>query len=255
MRPLPHGEGMKADVEAVKRGFDKNPELIEKYRRGDAEAGEELVRLNTPLIYSIAARFRERAPDMSDIIECGTVGLVKALKTFDAERGCAFSTYAVPLIFGEIRRYLRDDGIIKVSREQRRLSALLNRERELRQQRGEPSDLASLAAAVGISVADAADALFSDAPVRSLEEKIYDGDDTVTLGSTIRDEDGEVREFDRLAIKMAVEKLEPVHRQIVILRYFRDFSQTETARILGLSQVKVSREEKKIIAKLKRELE
>lgn len=237
--------------ENEKTTYDKNPELIRRFREGDVEAGEELVRLNTPLVYSIAARFRERAPDMSDIIECGTIGLVKAFRTFDLERGCAFSTYAVPLIFGEIRRFLRDDGIIKVSREQKRLSALLNRERELRQNMGEPCDLESLAQAVGISRADAAEALFVDAPVRSLEENIFDGDDAVTLGSTLTDESEELRDFDRLAIRLAIEKLEPRERHIVVLRYFRDRSQTETAEILGLSQVKVSREEKKIMEKLR----
>lgn len=237
--------------ENEKATYDKNPELIRRFREGDVEAGEELVRLNTPLVYSIAARFRERAPDMSDIIECGTIGLVKAFRTFDLERGCAFSTYAVPLIFGEIRRFLRDDGIIKVSREQKRLSALLNRERELRQNRGEPCDIESLAQAVGISRADAAEALFVDAPVRSLEENIFDGDDAVTLGSTLTDESEELRDFDRLAIRLAIEKLEPRERHIVVLRYFRDRSQTETAEILGLSQVKVSREEKKIMEKLR----
>ncbi len=236
------------------RTYDKNPELIIRFRAGDAEAGEELVRLNSPLVYSIAGRFRERCQDFGDLVECGTIGLVKAIKTFDVGRGCAFSTYAVPLIFGEIRRFLRDDGIIKVSREERRLSALLNREREERQARGERADLESIAAAVGISVSDAASALYSDAPVRSLEESIYDGDDTVTLGSTLGDEDEAAAGLDRLALRMAIEKLDECHRSLIILRYFRDFSQTETARILGISQVKVSREEKKIIERLRREL-
>ncbi|MBR7116786.1 MAG: sigma-70 family RNA polymerase sigma factor [Clostridia bacterium] len=244
-----------AEVQNEKVGYDKNPELIERYRAGDTEAGEELVRLNTPLVYKIAARFRERAPDMSDVIECGTIGLVKAIKTFDCERGCCFSTYAVPLIFGEIRRFLRDDGIIKVSRVERRLSARLNREREERLNRGEPADLVSVAAAVGVSPSDAASALFADAPVRSLEESIYDGDDTVTLGSTLGDDEEAQARFDRLALHLAIEKLGEVEKRLIILRYFRDLSQSETARALGLSQVKVSREEKKIMAKLKRDLE
>ena len=111
-----------------KGSFDKNPALILRYRSGDAEAGEELVLLNTPLVYSIAGRFSGRGADMSDLIECGQIGLVKAINTFDPDRGCAFSTYAVPLIFGEIRRFLRDDGIIKVSREEKRLAALIIKE-------------------------------------------------------------------------------------------------------------------------------
>ncbi len=230
--------------------YDRNPELILRYRAGDAEAGEEIVRLNTPLVYSIAARFRERGADMGDVVECGTMGLAKAIRTFDPERGCAFSTYAVPLILGEIRRFLRDDGPVKVSREEKRLSARLNRERELRQMRGERTDIRSLAEAVGVSVADAASALGSDVPVRSLEECVFDDDDT-TLGSTIADEDEELRRFEGISLRYAIDRLGEGERRLVILRYFRDLSQTECARILGLSQVKVSREEKRIIARLR----
>ena len=241
--------------QAEKRNsYDKNPELIERYREGDALAGEELVELNSPLVYSIAGRFRDRGADMSDLVECGTMGLVKAIKTFDTGRGCAFSTYAVPLIFGEIRRFLRDDGLIKVSREEKRLSAILNRERERRVDSGEPCDLGSIAAAVGISVQDAAFAIFSEAPVRSLDESIFDDDGSATLGSTICDEDEERENFDKLALRLAIERLDTMRRKLIILRYFRDYSQQKTAKILGLSQVKVSREEKKIMAILRDEL-
>lgn len=231
--------------------YDRNPELIIRFRAGDSEAGEELVRLNMPLVYSISMRFRERAQDMSDITECGTVGLVKAINTFDTERGFAFSTYAVPLIFGEIRRFLRDDGIVKVSRAEKKLCAALNREREERLCRGERTDLESIAAALGVSPSDAASAMFAEAPVRSLEESIYDGDDTVTLGSTLADEDEVGKSFDRLALRLAIDSLNEDERRLIILRYFRDYSQNETAKLLGISQVKVSREEKKIMAKLR----
>lgn len=233
------------------RTYDNNPELIERYRAGDEEAGEQLVRMNLPLVYSIASRFKERCDDMSDLVECGTLGLVKAFKTFDLTRGCAFSTYAVPLIFGEIRRFLRDDGILKVSREERRVSVLLNRERERRQNLGLPTDIVSLAEAVGITPQDAASALFSDVAPRSLEESVFDDDDSTTLGSMIADEGESLASFDRLALRMAIESLDEEKRRIIYLRYFRDFSQSETARVLGLSQVKISREEKKIMGLLK----
>lgn len=246
---------MNIQAQREKNTYDQNPELILRYRAGDAAAGEELIRLNTPLVYSIAARFRERIADMSDAVECGQLGLVKAINTFDTERGCAFSTYAVPLIFGEIRRFLRDDGIIKISREEKRLGAILNREREERIARGEPSDIASIAAAVGVSLADAASAITAESPVRSLEENIYDDDDATTLGSTVYDEDEERTRFERLALALAIERLGEMERKLIILRYFRDYSQTEVARILGLSQVKVSRTEKKIMAQLRKYME
>ena len=237
-----------------KKIYDRNPELIIKFRSGDNEAGEELILLNEPLVYSIAARFKDRGADQSDIIETGMIGLVKALRTFDPERGYAFSTYAVPLIFGEIRRFLRDDGIIKVSREEKRLCALLTKERERRIASGEASDIKSVAASIGVSVQDAASALFSEAPVRSLDECVFEEDSSVTLGSTVFDEEEAVRGFDKLALKIAIEKLPEMHKRIIILRYFRDFSQAKTAEILGLSQVKVSREEKKVMSILKEQL-
>ena len=237
-----------------KSPYDENLTLLRAYRDGDEDAGERLALLNAPLVYSIAGRFASRGADMSDLVESGNIGLVKAMKTFDFSHECVFSTYAVPLIFGEIRRFLRDDGIIKVSREEKRLSAILCAERERRLTMGEDADIASIAGAVGISPQDAASALFATSPVRSLDERAYDDDDNTTLGSIIGDEDAEIRQFDRFALRMAIEKLSEDHRKLIILRYFRDLSQTETAKILGLTQVKVSREEKKIMEILKKEL-
>ena len=232
-----------------------NIELIKRYRAGDGEAGEELAGINQALVYSIAERFAHSADELSELCECGNIGLVKAINSFDFEFGCAFSTYAVPLIFGEIRRFLRDDGIIKVSREQKRLSATINAERERRLSLGEDVRISTLAEAVGVSVQDAAAALFSSAPVRSLDEAAYDDTESKsTIADTVFDEDDEARSFDRLAIKMSLEKLSEFHRRIITLRYFRDFSQMETARLLGITQVKVSREEKKILAIMKRDL-
>lgn len=238
------------EIQEKQATYDKNPELIRRYREGDEEAGERLVEINLPLVYSIASRFRERCDDMSDLIECGTLGLCKAFKTFDEGRGCAFSTYAVPLIFGEIRRFLRDDGIIKVSREEKRISVLINREKERRQNLGLGTDVHSLAEALGITPQDVASAMFADVKPRSLEESVFDDGDSTTLGSLLADESESAASFDKLALRMAIESLEPRQQRIVYLRYFKDFSQAETARVLGLSQVKISREEKKIMSLL-----
>ena len=228
--------------------------LVKEYREGRREAGEELCELNKPLIIKIASKFSGRGVDFDELCELGNIGLVKAINSFDFERGCVFSTYAVPLIFGEMRRFLRDDGIIKVSREQKKLSALLNAERERRLSDGEDTSIASIAKAVGVSAEDASVAMFSSSPVRSLSENAYDEDDSASIAELIFDEDEEKRTFETLALKLAIEKLSERSRQIITLRYFRDYSQVEVARILGLSQVKVSREEKKILAQLKKEL-
>ena len=238
-----------------KRSYDKNPELIRRYREGDGEAGEEIVILNRPLVCSIAARFASRGVDQEDLIATGNIGLVKAINTFDFSRECAFSTYAVPLIFGEIRRFLRDDGMIKVSREEKRLSAIVSAERERRQARGESTAISEVARAIGISPEDAASALAAGAPIRSLDENAYLDDDSVSLGSTIFDEDEEERAFDKLSLNLAIEKLDEWQRELIILRYFKDLSQTETAKCLGVTQVKISREEKKILKILKEKME
>lgn len=237
-----------------KSRFDRNVELIVAYRGGDRDAGEELAEINKPLVYSIASKFCGRGVEFEELCEAGNIGLVKAINSFECERGCAFSTYAVPLIFGEIRRFLRDDGIIKVSREQKKLSALLNAERERRLTSGEDTGIAAIAEAVGVSAADASVALFAAAPVRSLDESAFDDEDSVSLADLVCDENEESRSFEHLALKMAMEKLPEFSRKLIFLRYFRDFSQVETARVLGLSQVKVSREEKKILALLRSEL-
>lgn len=238
----------------AKRAYDKNPMLIEKYRQGDRDAGEEIVVLNRPLVYSIASRFTGRGVDLEDLADIGNIGLVKAINTFDPSRECAFSTYAVPLIFGEIRRFLRDDGIIKVSREEKRLCAILSAERERRLAAGEEVGIRALAHAVGVSPEDAASALSSGTPVRSLDELAFSDDDSVTLGAIVYDKDEERRAFDKLSLNMAIEKLSLWHRRLIYLRYYKDLSQSETAGILGVTQVKISREEKKILSVLRTEL-
>ncbi len=228
--------------------YENNLSLLKAYREGDADAGEQLVTQNTPLVYHIADRFAERGVDREELAACGTVGLVKALNTFDLSRGVMFSTYAVPLIMGEIRRFLRDDGMLKVSREEKRLCARLHAEKERRAAQGEDVSIDALARAVGISREDAACALFAMTPPRSLDEPAYEEDTPLTLGHTLYDEEEQERTFDRMALYAAIEELPPLSKKLIVMRYFRDMSQTAVARMLGITQVKVSREEKKILA-------
>ena len=235
--------------------YKDNPTLIAASQAGDAEATEQLVLQNGGLVRSIAVRFLGRGQELEDLIQIGHMGLIKAIRTFDLSRGCAFSTYAVPLIFGEIRRFLRDDGPIKVSRTQKRLGATLAAERErcLSEGMGEVR-LSVLAERCGVSVAEAAAALDATAPVTSLSELVYHGEDGPTLESRLSNEEENERDFDRLALSMAIDKLPALRRKIILLRYYRDYSQSETAAALGLTQVKVSREEKRILSFLREEL-
>ena len=235
--------------------FKDNLPLLLASQAGDERATDRLVRQNGGLVNHIAMRFLGRGQELEDLIQIGNMGLLKAIRTFDPTRECAFSTYAVPLIFGEIRRFLRDDGPIKVSRAQKRLGAALAAEQERCIAEGNTDvRLGTLAARCGVSPEEAAAALDAIAPVASLSDMLYRDEDSPTLESTLSDTDATERDFDRLAISMAIDKLPEMRRKIVLLRYFRDYSQSETAAALGLTQVKVSREEKKILSFLRTEL-
>ncbi len=233
-------------------------ELLTRYAvSGNAEKGAmeaRLTELNLGLVTSVAMRFRGRGAENEDLLQIGSIGLLKAIRSFDPGRGFAFSTYAVPLIIGEIRRFLRDDGAVKVSRGLKRTGALLMKEREkVLAERGEEPRLAELAERLHITPEEAAAALDAASPVRSLTEAI--GEDDFSLEDVIPDgEDGIGKMIERLALSETVGQLPPLWRQIVTLRYFREYSQQQTADALGLTQVKISREEKKIFAELRRML-
>ncbi|MBR4895590.1 MAG: sigma-70 family RNA polymerase sigma factor [Clostridia bacterium] len=226
-------------------------EALIRASEGDSAAETKLVEWNQGLVTSVAARFRGRGADFEDLVQIGSIGLLKAIRSFDLDRGFAFSTYAVPLIIGEIRRFLRDDGMVKVGRGQKRTGALLMKAREeWIAEHGEEPRLSVLAERVGISAEEAAAALDAASPVRSLSESI--GEDDFSLEDVIPSEEDEIgRMIENLALTETIRRLPPLWRQIIALRYFKDYSQQQTADALGLTQVKISREEKKIFAELR----
>lgn len=235
--------------------FKDNAELIALAQGGDTEACEKLVVQNAGLVRSIALRFCGRGTDAEDLIQIGNIGMLKAIRSYDASRGCMFSTFAVPLILGEIRRFLRDDGLIKVYRPQRKLGALLMKKREqLMQENGKEPGICELAAACGADPEEAAAALASSATVSSLSDPIAGKDGKLTVAQTLTDDEENERIFDKLVLTEEIEKLPTDWKKIVLLRYFRDYSQQKTAEILGITQVKVSREEKKIVEHLREKL-
>ncbi len=235
--------------------FSDNITLVAQAQSGDEGALSLLCEQNAGLVRKIATRFLGRGVEYDDLFQIGNIGMIKAIRSFDAERGCAFSTYAVPLIMGEIKRFLRDDGLIKVGREQKRLGAALLRTRErIVAERGAEPGIAELAELLGISPSDASDALEAVSPVTMLGEPVFD-DERINVESTLCDEDLCERTFDKIALSEAISKLPPLWRQIIVCRYFHDMSQQKTADALSLSQVKVSREEKKILALLRKEME
>lgn len=216
---------------------------------------ESIIEENMGLVRSIAFRFRDRGTDLEDLIQIGTIGMIKAVRSFSFEREVAFSTYAVPLIMGEIKRHLRDDGPVKISRVYKKLSMDLGKARNkiLTDEGREPS-VSELAQLCGISIEDAAIALEAINPISSLSETFGD-DEKLTLESQLASDDNEIERLnDKIALSQAISKLPIDWRRIIVLRYFRNMTQQQVADVLGLSQVKVSREEKKILAFLKNEL-
>ncbi|MBE6586262.1 MAG: sigma-70 family RNA polymerase sigma factor [Ruminococcaceae bacterium] len=236
----------------------KQMTMIRAAQEGDETAMETLVVENMGLVRSVAIKFRDRGTEMEDLIQIGTIGMIKAIRSFDCGRGTAFSTYAVPLIIGEIRRHLRDDGLIRVSRGYRRLGMLLMRERaRIATEEGRDATISELAEACGVSTEEAATALDALSPVSSLSDNAY-GEDSPELGSTIPDQaeaDDMARRMDAIALMQIIEALPPMWRKIVLLRYYRNMTQQQVANLMGLTQVKVSREEKKIMAHMRAQLE
>ena len=247
---------------ARESAYSKNRTLIALAQGEDAleaeRATEELVVLNSGLVRTIAIRFRDRGIEHEDLIQIGTIGLIKAIRSFDLDRGTLFSTYAVPMIFGEIRRTLRDEGIIKVGRYYKTLGVQLMRAKnELMMRYGEEVPISLIAEAVGVSVEEAAIALDAMSTPLSFSDFVYGEEDGTLLEDTLADNDSleyNKKFFERMALREAIAKMNDRWQRILILRFFRNKTQQQVADILGLTQVKVSREEKKIVEFLRNEL-
>ena len=242
-------------MDEIKNRFSDNLSLLKQAQGGDRDAMAELIDKNAALVRGIATRFRARGVEYEDLIQIGSIGMLKAIRSFDTDRGTQFSTYAVPLIIGEIRRYLRDDGLVKVGRRQKKLGAslLAAREKFLGEEGREPQ-LHELAEMFSISDTEAAVALEALSPVRSLSESLGDEDSDFSLENLLPAEDMIERRTDQIALKEVIDSLPEQWKKILFLRYFRECSQQATAEALGLTQVKISREEKKIFAHLKEAL-
>ena len=246
----------------VSSEYSKNRALIEIAQNGEEDeamrATEEIIILNKGLVRTVCMRFCERGIEFEDLMQIGTMGLIKAIRSFDLERGTAFSTYAVPMIFGEIRRTLRDDGMIKVGRYYKTLGVKLMRAKnELMMQYGEDVPLSKIAETVGVSIEEAAIALDAMSTPVSLSDFVYGEEDGVSLEDTLADKDSleeNKKFFERLALRNAIARMNPDWQKILILRFFRNKTQQQVADMMGLSQVKVSREEKKIVEFLRKEL-
>ena len=228
-----------------------NRELIRRLKQGDKSAGDELVENNMGLVYSIAGKMMNRRYEMEDIVQIGAMGLVKAVRKFDESYGVQFSTYAVPMIIGEIKRFFRDDRAVKVSRSLKE-GALKGRRAEeaLRRRLGRDPSVSETAAEAGLEESVLIEAFEASALPGSLQggqgenggpspEELLSSDDT------------EERIVDRVFIKEALSILSEREKNIIVMRYFRGKTQSEIARSIGVSQVQISRIEKKAIERIR----
>lgn len=209
---------------------------------------DEFIEGNLPLVHKLANRFRGRGVEYEELYAAGCVCLVKAVDRFEPERGLCFSTYAVPVILGEIRRLFRDGGSVKISRSLKELSVKAARLRDQLSANGEPR-ISDIAQALGVTPEEAAEALCAGIPPVSLDHGGEDGEPLPVPSAS-----GEDALIDRLALRQCLSELSVEDREILMLRYFRRKTQCETAQILGMTQVMVSRRERKLLKELREQL-
>ena len=229
-------------------------ELLSAAREGDKQAAEALLEANSGLIWSVVRRFYGRGVDGDDLYQLGCLGFLKALQTFDEDYGTRFSTYAVPKISGEIRRFLRDDGPVKLSRSIKERSFLVRNAREALFQRfGREPRLSELSAETGLPMEEIADIDLATEEVVSLQQSL--GEDGAELQDMVFDGEAEEKKLDALALREALARLPEKERTVIGLRYYRGLTQAASAKILGVSQVQVSRLERRALQYLRKSLQ
>ena len=231
--------------------LDEVRNLIIMAQNGEEKAHEELVRRNIGLIRSAVRRFYGRGVSDEDLFQLGAMGLVKAIKRFDVSYEVEFSTYAVPMIIGEIRRFLRDDGMIKVSRTTRERAAIIRR---IRTEEGD-AEIASVAERLGISYEEAVFALEATMPPESMDKEMYDSQGgRLRMGDMIPSDDNEEDRVLKIALKNAIAQLPEKDRELIELRFYKELTQSQVAKIMNMGQVQVSRREIKIIESIREKI-
>ena len=233
--------------------------LIRKAQEGDKVAREQVISENVGLVWSIVRRFLGRGQEAEDLFQIGVIGLMKAVDKFDLSYEVMFSTYAVPMISGEIKRYLRDNNsLIKMSRSIKENGWKIRAAQErLNYELGRDATLEELAAATELSMEDVVTALEAGSEIESIYKTVYQGDgNEIYLVDRIREEKNEAESLiDRMTVEQLLASLPEEERMLITARYFEDKTQVETAKLLGISQVQVSRLEKKILLKLRKNVQ
>lgn len=234
---------------------DETLKLIHKVQEGDEQAKELLISSNLGLVRSVVGKFSNIGYERDDLFQLGSIGLIKAIYKFDSSYNVKFSTYAVPMILGEIKRYLRDDGMVKVSRSLKQLAIKVKMQgEELSKQLGRDPTIDEISEKLGVEKEDVVMAIESNFSVEYLQGVIHEEEGSpICLMDKIslKGENEEDKVVDNLLLKEVLGKLEKRERQIIMLRYFEDKTQSEIGELLDISQVQVSRIEKRVLHKLK----
>ena len=238
-------------------------ELLKKARAGDRHARDQMVEENVGLVWNIVKRFNGRGYDPEDLFQIGCIGLIKAIDHFDLTLNLAFSTYAVPMITGEIRRFLRDDGMVKVSRSLKENGYKISRAKEvLTTELGRDPSLLELSAMTELGTEEIVMALDANRGVESIYQPVCgsDGDELLLIDqigdqSDVYEEPEKEAVLNKMVIRQLMDTLDETEQQIIRLRYFENKTQCEVAGILAVTQVQISRNERKILAKLRAKLE
>lgn len=234
--------------------YENSAEEILRAQNNEEGAMEHLVVKNSGLIWSIVKRFSGRGYDTEELYQIGSIGFIKAIKRFDASFEVKISTYAVPYILGEIKRFLRDDNPIKVSRSIKELSIKIKQiQQEHLSKTGEEISINKIAEMLNISKEEIATAIDYTNPIESIDEEVYE-DEQKKIEKISVGKDEATQIVERLALKEAIEGLSVREKEIITLRYFRDKTQTQVAKIIGITQVQVSRIEKKILTNMRAKL-
>lgn len=235
--------------------YENSTEDIMLAKNGNNQKFEKLIENNKGLVYSIVKRFTGRGVETNDLYQIGMLGLVKAIKRFNTNFDVKLSTYAVPYIIGEIKRFLRDDGPIKVSRSLKDLSAKIYQlKKEFQIKKGREITIEEISKELKVPKEEIAMAIESNNIVESIDESQKNDDNKINLLNKIGSFDETEKITNKIALKDAIKELKEKEREIILLRYYKDKTQSEVAKILGISQVQVSRIEKKILGLMKEKL-
>lgn len=227
-------------------------ELLEQAKLGDNDAKEKLITFNAPLIKSVIKRYINKGIEYDDLFQLGSMGFVKAINNYDPNFNVKFTTYAVPMIAGEIKRFMRDDGSVKVSRSIKRNAIIIkNYIAEFVKQHGEQPSVEHLARTFNMDKTDLIFTMEANTNPLSLNEKFDDDEDGVCLSDKVADKFNVENYIDKLTLREMIEKLDKREKQVIIMRYYLDKTQSEIAKELGVSQVQVSRIENKVLQSMR----